>query len=457
MWRSFRSVIVIGASLVTAIACAQPQQQSLLIDRVVAVVGRGAILHSDLATAVEQVRSGGVKVDQQVICTELEDLLYGKLLVEQARIDSIVVDEAQVEAELDRRVRYFSQQIGGDDKLEQFYGKSIAEIKSDFRENVQEQLQVQNMQQKITSDIRVTPRDVKKFFERIPEDSIPFINAEVEYAMILKIPKATEEEERRVRRKLEEYRASIIKGERDICVVATLYSEDPGSAKNCGELGMVPKGTMVPEFDAVALSLKDGEISQIFKTQYGYHFMQMIERRGEQYNARHVLMRPQVSSSDLQRARAQLDSLATLIREEKITFAEAAANNTDDEDSKGTSGLMIEPTSNSARWDMSALDQQTFFVLDKLKKGEVSEPQLMVLPDGSKAYRLLQLLERTEPHRATLKDDYRLIQQAAEGKLRAEAVDKWVQERMSGTYVRLVDEYKGCPFTHGWGVQASVE
>jgi peptidyl-prolyl cis-trans isomerase SurA len=437
-------------------ALAQPPQ-SLLIDRVVAVVGREAILHSDLVTSLEQARSSGLNVDQQLVCQQLEDLLYAKLLVEQARIDSVIVDEDQVEAELERRVRYFSQQIGGDDKLEQFYGKSIAEIKSDFRENVREQLQVQNMQQKITSDIRITPRDVKKFFDRIPEDSIPFINAEVEYAMILKVPKPTEEEERRVRRKLEEYRASIAKGERDFCVVATLYSEDPSSAKNCGELGMVPKGAMVPEFDAVALSLKDGEVSQVFKTQYGYHFMQMIERRGEQYNARHVLMRPQVSGTDLQRSRHQLDSLSNLIKAGTITFSEAAAGNTDDEDSKGTSGLMIEPNSNSARWDMSALDQQTFFVLDKLKKGDVSEPQLVVLPDGTKAYRLLQLLERTEPHRATLKDDYRLIHQAAEGKIRAEAVDRWIEERMNGTYVRLTEEYRSCTFTHPWGVQASIE
>lgn len=451
----FKAALIALGLLPAFAALAQPE--SLLIDRVVGVVGREAILHSDLVARAEQLRQNGLTVDRAAVCSELEDLLYEKLLVEQGRIDSVQVDEGQVEAELDRRIRYFSSQLGGDEKLEEFYGKSVAEIKADFREQVREQLLVQNMQQKVTSDIRVTPKDVRQFFDRIPADSIPLINAEVEYAQILKIPKPSEEEERRVRRKIEEYRTSILNGERDFCTVAVLYSEDPASARECGELGMVPTGVMVPEFDAVAMSLKDDEISQVFKTQYGYHFMQMIERRGEQYNARHVLMRPQVGTEDLQKSKQQLDSLASLIKAGTLTFSQAAVDNSDDEESKGTSGLMIEPNNNSARWDMSTLDQQTFFVLDKLEKDQISEPQLIVMPDGSKAYRIVQLLLRTEPHRANLKEDYRLIQQAAEGKLRSEAIDKWVQDRIASTYVRLSDEYHTCGFTHEWGLQASTK
>ncbi len=450
-----RTALALIALLPAVTSMAQPQ--SLLIDRVVGVVGREAILHSDLVARSAQLQENGRKVTAESVCGELEDILYEKLLIEQGRLDSIVVDEGQVEAELNRRVGYFAQQLGGEKKLEEFYGKSVAEIKSDFREQVREQLLVQNMQQNVTSDIRVTPKDVKQFFDNIHKDSIPLINAEVEYAQILTVPQPSEEEERRVRRKIEEYRESILSGERDFCTVAVLYSEDPGSARECGDLGMVPSGVMVPEFDAVAMSLKDNEISQVFQTQYGYHFMQMIERRGEQYNARHVLMRPQVGAADLTLAKAFLDSISGLIRSGELTFAQAAVEHSDDEESKGTSGLMIEPNSNSARWDMGALDQQTFFVLDKLSKGEVSEPQLLVMPDGSKAYRLVQLLLRTEPHKANLKDDYRLIQQAAEGKLRSEAIDKWVKDRIGTTYVRLSEEYRTCAFTHEWGLQASAE
>jgi peptidyl-prolyl cis-trans isomerase SurA len=425
------------------------QPRSLLIDRVVAVVGREAILHSDLVGRVEQATQGQGSRDAAVRCGELEDLLYEKLLVEQGRLDSVVVDEAQVNAELDRRIRYFSQQLGGDEKLEEFYGKSITEIKDDFRPQVSDQLLVQTMQQKVSGDVRVTPRDVQRFFERIPADSVPFINAEVEYSQILRIPKPSEEETRRVRRRIEEYREQVVSGIKDFCTVAILYSEDPGSARECGALGLVPTGVMVPEFDAVALSLKENEISQVFQTQYGWHFMQLEERRGEQYRARHVLMRPQVGGADIQRERNLLDSLRRLVDNGR-TLGELALEFSDDEDSRGTSGAVIEPNSNSARWDMSALDQQTFFVLDKLKVGEVSEPQLIVMPDGSKAYRLLRLDLRTAPHRANLKDDYRLMQQAAEGELRSKAIDAWVKDRLQATYVRIAPGYGECSFMHEW-------
>lgn len=428
---------------------ASAQPRSLLIDQVVAVVGREAILHSDLVGRLEQATQGQGSKDPAVRCGELEDLLYEKLLVEQGRLDSVVVDEAQVNAELDRRIRYFSQQLGSDEKLEEFYGKSITEIKDDFRPQVSDQLLVQTMQQKVSGDVRITPRDVQRFFERIPADSVPFINAEVEYSQVLRIPKPSEDETRRVRRRIEEYREQVVSGAKDFCTVAILYSEDPGSARECGALGLVPTGVMVPEFDAVALSLKENEVSQVFQTQYGWHFMQLQERRGEQYRARHVLMRPQVGSADIQRERNLLDSLRRLMLNGR-TMGELALEFSDDEESRGTSGVVIEPNSNSARWDMSSLDQQTFFVLDKLKVGEVSEPQLIVMPDGSKAYRLLKLDARTAPHRANLKDDYRLMQQAAEGELRSKAIDAWVKDRLQATYVRIAPGYADCSFMHEW-------
>ncbi len=446
MWRSFSSV---GAVLF-AVSVSMAQPAGVVIDRIIAVVGRQAILHSDLIARVDQDRQNGAIINPVVECGAFEDLLYEKLLVEQGRIDSVEVDEAQIKAELDRRIRYFSAQLGGDVELEKFYGKSVTEIKSDFRDQVRDQLMVQNMQQTITSDIRITPREVQRFYQRIPEDSVPLINAEVEYAQILRIPKPSIDEERRVRRRIEEFRESVLGGEKDMCTVATLYSEDPGSAKDCGELGLVPLGTMVPEFDAVAMSLKEGEVSQVFKTQFGYHFMQMVERRGEYYNARHVLMRPQVGSAELQEARLLLDSLAGLVRDGMATFADLATKYSDDEDSKGANGLMIEPNSNSPRWDMGDLEQQTFFVLDKLKEQELSDPQLIVMPDATKAYRIVQLILRSPPHRANLKDDYRMIQQAAEGKMRAEVVDKWVRDRLANTNVRIVDKYTTCTFGHDW-------
>lgn len=446
MWKC-SSLAAAFAALCNMAAFAQPQP--LLIDQVIGVVGREAILHSELVVKVGQAQQQDPGAKDPT-CELLEDLLYAKLLVEQGKLDSVVVDEARVNQELDRRIGYYAQQLGGEAKLEEFYGKTVTEIKAEFRVAVEEQLMVQQMQEKITSDLSMTPREVKRFFDRIPEDSIPLIGAEVEYAMLLRIPKPNEEEERRVRRKMEEFREAIVKGEKEFCTVAILYSEDPGSAKECGELGMVPTGVMVPEFDAVAISLKEGEVSQVFKTEYGWHFMQMIERRGEQYSARHVLMRPQVSSSDLQRQKTFLDSLRGVILDGRQDFGTACGSYSDDEESKGLNGMMIEPNSNSARWDISDLDQQVFFVLDKLKSGEMSEPQLLVLPDGSKAYRILKLNTRTDPHRATLREDYRLIQQAAEGKVRSEMIEKWITDHIGSTYVHVADDYKGCAFVHPW-------
>lgn len=447
MWKRFEVVLALFA-LVAGPVLAQPKP--LLVDKVVAVVGREPILYSELVVKVEQARQAdpGTGVDRS--CSELEDLLYSKLLIEQGKLDSVVVNEAEVNSELDRRIAFFAQQVGGQTKLEEFYGKTVTEIKADFRSQVHDQILVRQMQQKITTDVNITPREVKRFFERIPEDSIPLIGVEVEYAMILRVPKPSEDEDRRVRRRMEEFREAIANGEKEFCTVAILYSEDPGSAKECGELGMVPTGTMVPEFDAVAMSLKEGEVSQVFKTEYGWHFMQMIERRGEQYNARHVLMRPQVASSDLQRSKTFLDSLRTVLVSGSADFGSAALEHSNDEESRGLNGVMIDPSSNSARWDLSALDQQTFFVLDKLKPGEVSEPQLLVMPDASKAYRLLKLIARTEPHRANLKEDYRLLQQAAEGKMRSDMIDKWVNTHISNAYVRIDEAYSSCAFTHPW-------
>lgn len=441
------SIVALAAFCCTA-AIAQPQP--ILVDKVIAVVGREAVLYSETVAKAEQMRQMDPTPGVDHTCTVLEDLLYEKMLVEQGNLDSVVVEEGQVELELDNRIRYFSQQLGGEKKLEEFYGKTITEIKADFREQVRDQLLVKQMQQRITSNINVTPRDVKRFYERIPADSIPLIGVEVEYSLLLRVPKPTEDEDRRVRRKMEEFREAVVKGEKDFCTVAILYSEDPGSSKDCGELGLVPSGVMVPEFDAVAMSLKEGEVSQVFKTQYGWHFMQLIERRGEQYNARHVLMRPQVSSVDLRRQKTFLDSLRNVVLNGGGDFGLLAARFSDDEESKGLNGSMIEPNDNSARWDLADLDQQAFFVLDKLKPGEVSEPQLVVMPDATKAYRLLKLTNRTEPHRADLRTDYRLIQQAAEGKERVAMIDKWISTTINNTYVRIDPAYSSCTFAHPW-------
>ncbi len=447
-----KAIVVLSCMLATGLHAQTsiPAPQGQYIDGVIANVAGKIILYSDLASRLEQARQGGEKITDSLACSDLEDLLYQQLLLEQARIDSVTADETQVSAELDRRIAYFEQQIGGRDKLEKFYGKSITEIKADFHDQVADQLLSQQMQQKITGDARVTPKEVEQFYNAIPKDSLPFINAGVEYARISIYAKPTAEEDRRVKNKLEGYRDAIVKGEKDFCTMAILYSEDPGSASQCGELGMVPQGVMVPEFDAVAMSLKDGEISPVFKTKFGYHIMEMIDRKGEQYNARHILLIPKVSPGDLQDAKQRLDSLMTAVRDGKADFSTVATEDNDDEDTKGTNGVVIEPNSNSPHWAIGDLDQKTFLVIDKLKVGEISEPQSFEDPDGKQGYRVYRLLKHTDPHRMDLVQDYPLVQTAAENKYRQRSVEKWVKERLSGTYVKIIPDYAGCPFEHPW-------
>ncbi|MCB9193594.1 MAG: peptidylprolyl isomerase [Flavobacteriales bacterium] len=438
------------AALTGAVGLATGQPQGELIDGIVGVVGREVVLYSDVVDHIQQLRQGNERVTDASICSGFEDMLFEKLLLDQARLDSVTVDESQVEAELERRVRYFVMQLGSQEKLEEFYGKSITEIKSEFHDQVKDQLLVQTMQGQVAGEVRVTPRQVEEYFKSLPADSLPYINAQVQFAEVLRRPRVSEEEDRRVRRKAEEFRESVVKGEKDFCTLAILYSEDPGSAKDCGELGLVPTGVMVPEFDAVALSLKEGEISQVFKTEYGYHFMQLIERRGQQYNARHILLKPKVSTSDLIAAKDFLDSLAVLVRAGKLDFSAAATNNSDDEDSRNSGGVMIDPNTGGQKWPMGDLDQQTFFVIDKLDVGQISEPAIVVDPDGSKAYRLIRLLARTGPHQANLTDDYQLFQDAAERRSKQRIVDDWVKEKLGSTYVHVDPGYATCPFTHDW-------
>ncbi len=391
---SYTKYFILLALLWRLPVAAQPQGQ--LIDRVIGNVAGHIVLYSELASQLLQAERGGA-LPADASCAILEDLLYQRLLKEQARIDSAVADPQQVEAELDRRIRYFEQQIGGREELEKFYGKPIEAIKAEFREAVSEQLVTQQMQEKITADVRVTPKEVEQFFKNIPKDSLPFINAGVEFSRIVKYARPSEAEDRRTKKALEELRTRITTGKIDFATAAILYSKDEGSAAKGGELPMVPQGVMVSEFDAVALSLKEGEVSQVFHTDFGYHIMSLIERRGEQYKARHILLKVEVKPEDLSAAKRYVDSVATLVREGRISFAKAATELNDDEDTKGSNGMVIEPNSNSARWAVGDLDQQTFFVIDKLKVGDISSSQAFEAPGGEKGFRIFML---DQAHRA---------------------------------------------------------
>lgn len=429
---------------------AQEDPQSL--DRIIAVVGGNITLQSDLETQYVQMLASGYDPNDDTRCILFEELLYGNLLLHRAKVDSLDVSAGEVEDELNRRLEYFISQLGSQEKLEEFYEKSILEIKDEFREIIKEQLLSQRMQQQITGDIKVTPAETRAYFNKIPTDSLPRINTELEIGRIMRRPSITKEQKAAARGKAEELRQRVLDGE-SFRALAILYSEDPGSAKNGGDLGFFERGRMVPEFDAVAFRLKEDSVSEVFESDYGFHFMQNMERRGEQINVRHILIKPKTDVEDLEKARLFLDSLHDEIENETISFADAAEKFSDDEESKMNGGMMFNPMSGAPVFSMEELGSvgpRVVFTIEKLEPGEVSKPVKTQSPDGKESYNLYYLKSKTEPHIANMKDDYQRIQQAALAEKKNRVVEKWINEKAAKTYIRIADDYKDCPFSHRW-------
>lgn len=443
-----KSVLLFSGFFITSIILAQEKA----IDGVVAVVGNNIIMQSEIESQYLQYTAQSETVSDKTKCKVFEELLYQKLLLTQAQRDSVEVSEAQVDSELERRLRYFIAQLGSEEKFVEYYGKSVDAFKLDLRDNIKELLLAQTMQGKITNNIKITPADVRAYFEKIPIDSLPLINAEIEIGQIVKNPFVSDAAKMEAREKIEGLRKRVLKGE-DFASLAVLYSEDPGSSKNGGKYEGIQRGAFVPEFDAISFKLKNGEISEVFETSYGFHFMQLIERRGEIVDLRHILISPKVSSPDMLKAKNILDSIYTLLLRDSISFTDAAARYSDDLDSKNNGGLIINPGSGTSKFQMDELgqlDPTLIFSVDKMKVGDFTQPMLMTTKDSKQAYRIILLKSRTEPHRANLKDDYQKIQSVALAEKQKKAVDEWIKKKVGSTYVKITGEYKSCSFDNKW-------
>ena len=425
-------------------------QEEQVIDQVVAVVGKNIVLESDIENQYLTFRhQGGISGSaSEIRCRILEDVLIQKLMVAQAEFDSIVVNEGQVESELDRRLQMFISQFGSQDKMEAFYDKTMAEIKSELYDIIEEQLIAQQVQSGIVMSVNVTPSEIKSFYRSLPTDSIPTIKTKYKIAQIVKKPPVNVDEKIRVKEQLMEMRDRILKGE-NFSTLAVLYSEDPGSAKKGGELGFYGRGQLYPEFEAVAFKLKDGEVSNIVDTEAGYHIIQLIERKGDYINVRHILLIPKVSPVDLMKARNELDSVANLIRIDSLDFEMAVEIYSDAED-RNSGGLLINPYTGSIHFEPEQLDAQVSFTIEKMKEGDVSNPVPMKTEDQKDAYRILKLIEKTTPHRANLKDDYATIQNWAINDKQYEAISDWIDDKIEDTYIRLIESYRGCGWDHNW-------
>lgn len=425
-------------------------QEAQVIDRVVAVVGQNIILQSDIEAQYMQFRlQGGIKGSASSIrCEILEDLMFQKLMLNQAEMDSITVTDEQVESEVDRLIRYFISQLGSQENLEKYYKKDMNEIKEELRRMRRDQMLQEQVQQTILANVEVSPAEVRRCYNELPKDSIPMVNSKYEIAHLVRKPPITLDEKLEVKDRLYKMRKRILDGER-FSTLALLYSEDPGSAKKGGELGFHGRGEFAPEFEAAAFNLRDGEISEVVETEFGFHIIQMIERRGEFINVRHILLTVKVSPEALQTAYDELDSIAALIHNDSITFEDAVRKFSDEKD-KISGGLLVNPNDGSTLFDASELDQQVSVAVNRMNVGEISAPVPMKTSDNKDAYRLLYLKRKTAPHKANLKDDYTLIRDWAMQKKREDIINKWIANKSQKAYIKVIDDFKDCDFMFNW-------
>lgn len=445
--------IFVIIALVTICKTISYAQQPQVIDKVVAVVGSNIILQSEIEEQYLQYRlQGGIKGSATSIrCEILEDLLFRKLMLNQAELDSITVTDEQIDSEVERYVRYYISQLGSIEKLEKYYDKNINEIRDDLHNQLKDKQLMDEVQRSIVSEVSATPSDVREFYRSIPKDSIPMVSAQYEIAELVKKPPITLDEKLAVKNELYSIRDRILKGER-FSTMARIYSEDPGSATKGGELGFQGRGDFVAEFEAAAFSLKDGEISEVIETEYGFHIIQLIERRGDYVNVRHILRTLKVSPEALQQAYNELDSIANLIRNDSITFDEAVKQFSDEPD-KVNGGYLVNELDGSTLFNAEDLDQQVSVVINRLQVGEVSDPVPMKTSNGKDAYRLLIIKKKTTPHKANLKDDYALIQQWTMQKQRQEAINNWIKAKSTKAYVKICEDYQDCDFQFDWNIK----
>ncbi|TAE35381.1 MAG: peptidylprolyl isomerase [Sphingobacteriales bacterium] len=426
--------------------------QKKVLDKVVAVVGDNIILQSEIDQQYAQYLVQGNKPDPSIRCYFIQTMLSQKLLSQQAAIDSIKVEDDQIDDEINRRMRTMISRAQGQEKLESFLGRSVLQYKDEIRPDIKEQMIAQKMQQKITEKVEVTPLDIKRFFEAIPKDSLPNYNTEVEVGEIIIHPKLTKKEKEFFKDKAEGLRLRI-KGGDSFATLARLYSQDPGSAREGGELGFFDRQTMAKEFTAWAFKLKEGELSPVFETEFGFHFLEVLERRGEQVRVRHILIIPDNTNESLTRDKAEIDSIYKLVLTKKIDFSTAASLHSDDNQTKFNGGMLMNSEGVSARTTFiptDKLDPKVFLTVDTMKVGSYSTPDIFVDAKGKSAYRFLYLKSKIPPHVASLEQDLPKIKDAAYENRVNKAVSEWFDKRRKSTYIKIDKDFLSCESLKEW-------
>lgn len=433
--------------IIATVSFAQPKK--VIADKIIAVVGNKIILKSDIDNTILDMQRQGMEVPADARCLSLEQAMGIKALVLQAEKDSLPVSDEEVDADIDNQIRYFISQYGSKDEVEKVAGKSIYQIKEDFKEGFRDRKLASAMRNKIVEDIKITPNEVKAYFEKIPADSLPYYETEMEVGQIVVFPKASRDAEEYCIEQLTEYKKQIESGRKDFATVASIYSEDPGSKDRGGmyEINRNQKD-LDPVWLAKAFTLKEGQVSNPFKTRFGYHIIQLVSRAGDDAVVRHILKIPQVTQVEIKSGLQKLDSVRAKLIAGTIDFGTAVSKYSDDEASKFTAGMIQGRDGTFLTIDQ--LDKDIVLKLRDLKVGEYSQPVEYSDERGKKGIRIIYLKTKTEPHRENLKDDYNKISQRAIEQKKEDAIEKWFNSKIQNYYIMIDDEYKGCASLKKW-------
>lgn len=424
--------------------------QDNMVDKIIAVVGNQVVLRSDVENRFLSLQAQGYTSGSVDLKTEIfEDLLIQQLMITQAQVDSIEVTDQEVEDQLDRKMEMYIQRIGSKEKLEQYFKKSIIDMKNDLRDDTRDERIKEKMQAEITKNIHITPAEIREFYKSIPQDSLPTIPGELQIQQLVKYPKISANEKDRIRNKLRGYRERVLNGD-SFATLAVLYSEDPGSAQKGGELGYMPRSGLVPEFANVAFNLKTDKVSRIVETEFGFHIIQLIDRKGERINVRHILLKPKIETKKRTATITKLDSIANIVREGKMDFDQAAYYFSDDEDTRNNGGLIVNPYTGTSKFQRDQLPPAVAKATNDLKLNELSSAFLDVT-GGKDAYKVIKIKSETKAHKANLSDDWSIFENMLTNKKQQKILNKWISEKQNKTYVHVDDSFKNAKFRFkGW-------
>ena len=420
--------------------------QDKVIDQILAVVGSNPILKSDIETTAIQNQAQGITLQGDAKCAILEQLLEQKLLLAEAELDTlIVVGDNQINQQMDRRMNYFIENIGSEKEVEKYFNKSIVQLKAEMSETIKEQLKTEQMQTKIISKVTVTPSEVRQFFRQLPSKEIPEIGSQLEYAQITMLPAITEKQDLEVKAKLREFKKRIENGD-NFATLAIMYSEDPGSARNGGEMDYVGRAMLDPTFATEAFNLKPNQISKVIRSEFGYHIIQLIDRKGEKIKCRHILLRPKIDPKELEVAKNRIDSVADFVRKGKITWEQASYLYSSDKNTRNNGGLVTSQRTGSSKFEMSEIDPDVSKVIVNMNIGETSRPFITLDDKQREVYKVIKLNNKTKSHKANLQEDYQKLSEMFLAKKKEDTYRKWIAKQQAKTYIHVDDSYANCNF-----------